>query len=297
MKKLNQHQQWILDEARRVLDGEESWAMFHGKELGRLHLKYGSGISFTTLKAMEKKGAIRLVGYSGHDFELVEAEPAAATAQAESAGTWTPAVGELVRIVRDGDNNGVTGFVTKIDSTMPVEVYRVYGHWYYRSELELVKVAAPAVNADGATAEAPPPGMTWRDVADDAHGDWLELKRTTDAEIARLRRERDAALSERDALRAAFERDEKQLAITQQVKDERLSELMDETDKLVAALESISPMEGLTRLLSFRRFYNEFVQELHRAEASPDAAMIAALRDRDTGQRTAAGDVLGDVLA
>jgi hypothetical protein len=112
-----------------------------------------------------------------------------------------------------------------------------------------------------------------------------------------LTRERDAALSERDALRAAFERDEKQLAITQQVKDERLSELMDETDKLVAALESISPMEGLTRLLSFRRFYNEFVQELHRAEASPDAAMIAALRDRATGQRTAAGDVLGDVLA
>lgn len=118
-----------------------------------------------------------------------------------------------------------------------------------------------------------------------------DVIRKNDAQIAALTRNLADAVAERDALREAFERNEKQLAIGQQVKDERLSDLMDETDKLVAALESISPMEGLTRLLSFRRFYNEFVQELHRAEARTDAAMVAALRSRDNGNRVSVDDV------
>ena len=65
-----------------------------------------------------------------------------------------------MRIVRDGENNGVVGYVAKIDSTMPVELYRVYGHWYYQSELE------PAASADARTQQMLAGGVWTSEVGD-----------------------------------------------------------------------------------------------------------------------------------
>jgi small-conductance mechanosensitive channel len=56
---------------------------------------------------------------------------------------------------------------------------------------------------------------------------------------------------------------------------------------LLDGLDNISPIEALTRLLSFRRTYTQ-----HAIPDPDDTALVDAIRQRDNGVRTSADDVL-----
>lgn len=251
-------------------------------------------------------------------FRLTEQGRAAiappAAAPTVNAEPWTPSVGDRVRIVRDGENNGVVGYVAKIDSTMPVELYRVYGHWYYQSELEPA-ASADAVNAadvggagvwtsevgDYVSASCPNINSVFEGVIcaaqkyddtryvciEEADGfkRWLSVDKSSftklaygetvsrdprDAQIAALTRDLEVAVAERDALREALR---------------PLAEAYHEANEHNAQRRPIDPSRG---------YFIEY-KHLQRAalltQPDPAAAMVAALRSRDNGNRVSVDDV------
>lgn len=377
--KLSKHQQWILDEARRVLDGAESRAMFVTK-FGHLMLKYGSGISSSTLKAMERKGVVRTIGYSGHDFVLVDAEPAAiaqpADAPTVNAEPWTPVFQtlppqhwwhlidprETVLLPEDSpfleqltDVHMDAWFIEPSSHTQYV-VWKLVGENTYQIGIRydeptpekldafkrwvLAQHEEPAASADAVNAadvgevddiSTLPPfspseidydnalkmidprdaqiAALTRDLADavavirevedllmqnghhtptvrlaDQVNDVFRTLSAVSDTLADVREERDALERELEAVKQMF--DGYQAASLDTLDD--VQQYRGWIGELIDHLDHISPMEALTRLLSFRRDYQAYTAR----NEEHTAAMVAALRSRDNGNRVSADNVL-----
>lgn len=234
----------------------------------------------------------------------------------DDAPAWTPAVGLRVRIKADaqlsGDNRdvdaiqemGVIGKIIRRGTETGYDWVVSFGldgdYSAATDELEPAPDAAQTAAAEAVTvADLPPFAPSETDYANamkiiDQQAEQIAaLARELEAANAAADTERELHTATYQRLITQIDRMERQGAISQQISDERLGTLIEDADKLIDGLDNISPMEAMTRLLAFRRTYAAFTQELHRAEAQADAApMIAALRQRDNGNRTSADNVL-----
>ena len=138
-------------------------------------------------------------------------------------------------------------------------------------------------------------------------------RETRPEQIARLQRNLEAAKAEADALRKQVRETEDLLMqnghhtptvrLADQVsavyrelsaEAERAADGIDDlqqyrgwANELIEGLDHISPLEALTRLLSFRRDYQAYTAR----NADPDAALVAARQRADDGTRLTTADV------
>lgn len=235
---------------------------------GRYHLTHENGVRAEYVR----------------EDKLAEANPAAS---ANAAGVWTPAVGMLVRfkegVILYGDNRDVddlqaqriVGKITRMDDGIAVDFGLDGSYVCFADELEPA-VSADTVNAAGVgeVADEMERFFTMSDAQKFSELiNQADVIRKNDAQIAALTRDLADAVAERDALRkriAFMRRDAHFMVKTQYALDRH---------EIDAAFESIMA----------------FADGRHPELSMPDpadAAMVAALRSRDNGNRTPADNVL-----